>query len=332
MPPEVLKIDGSSHEGGGQIVRMAVALSAISGRTIEIHNIRANRRDPGLGNQHCAAVRAVAEACNADISGCRKGSTHMRFAPGDIRWRNIGIEIGTAGSIPLVLQAWLPVALTEGGSLTVSGGTEVMHSPTIDYVAHVFVPILLRFGASVDLEIIRRGYYPRGGGKVTMQVRSSKISPIILSQRTVPAACGICSCSSNLPDHVTDRQARSAGDLLSTTLGMTCPITIDRRTGDSTGSSCTVWSGTKGGSALGMRGLRAERVGEQAACLLLDAMKKPGDVDEYLSDQLLIYIARYQGRYSTHTRSMHALTMCWLLGLFGYKITGESGEMVTYSA
>jgi RNA 3'-terminal phosphate cyclase (ATP) len=299
---------------------------------IEITNIRANRQDPGLGNQHCAAVQAVAGTCDANISGCRKGSTHIRFTPGEIRPREIRIDIGTAGSIPLVLQAWIPVALREGGSIIVSGGTEVWHSPTIDYMAQVFIPVLCRFGASVDLGITRRGYYPRGGGNVTMQVSSSRLSPIILSEKDGRAACGICSCSSNLPDHVTSRQARSAEDVLGATLGMSCPTTIDRRTGESTGSSCTVWAGTKGGSSLGRRGLRAERVGEQAAYQLLDAMKKPGEVDEYLSDQLLIYIAQYQGRYSTHTRTMHALTMCWLLGLFGYRITGEGEGKVTYSA
>jgi RNA 3'-terminal phosphate cyclase (ATP) len=342
MSPETLNIDGAMDEGGGQIVRMAVALSAVTGKDVEISRIRAKRSVPGLASQHCAAVQAVARMCQAQVTGCERGSTRIGFCPGEIRKAGIVIEIGTAGSIPLVLQAWLPVALRKGGEITVTGGTEVRHSPTIDYLGQVFFPVLRSSGAAIQMEVLERGYYPRGGGRVRVRVDPSCLLPVTLDAlpepaedgggRETQAGCGICSCSSGLPDHVAERQAHRARAILDTDAGTRCTVRTDRRSGISTGSSCTAWKGAKGGQALGERGVPAETVGERAARELIHAIRCPGNVDVHMSDQLLLYIALYGGTYTTSVLTTHARTMCRLLEEFGYGISCTGTGMVTFSA
>jgi RNA 3'-terminal phosphate cyclase (ATP) len=313
----MITIDGSRLEGGGQLVRAAVALSALSGEGVEIHHIRARRKNPGLRSQHIAAVRAVAGTCGAECVGLELGSSTLRFVPDALRERRLQIDVGTAGSIPLVLQAWLPAALAAGGSISVSGGTEVAWSPTIDYVDHVFLPALRGAGAAVEVQILRRGYFPRGGGLVEAVVTPSDLSPI---RPSAEEPGGIMSCSSNLPAHVAERQADAAARRLFPATGE-LPVTLDRREERETGSSCTVWQAGKGACTLGRRGYPAERVGEDAANALLAELASPATVDEHLADQLILYLARYGGSFSTSSFSLHAATMCWLCGEFGFAVT-----------
>lgn len=288
----MLRIDGSQLEGGGQIVRAAVALSAVTGTPVEVVSIRKKRPRPGLANQHCAAVRAVALACEARVTGNVPGSARLSFIPGPIVCSDISVDVGTAGSIPLVLQAWLPVALEKGGSLQVQGGTEVQFSPTIDYFTEVFLPVLGPAGTGVQVDILRRGYYPTGGGVVRITVEPAAIPRITASG---VENRGIRSCSSGLPGHVADRQAASARDFLVKETGREYPVSISRFPGPGTGSSCTAWNGAKGSCALGRRGLAAERVGDTAAAGLVAELRSGGDVDLHLSDQLLLYLARGGG-------------------------------------
>jgi len=321
----MLEIDGSFGEGGGQVVRTAVALSALTGTPIRITKIRAGRPKPGLAAQHCTAVRAVALACGAEMTGCSTGSGTLVFEPGEIGRTAIALDVGTAGSIPLVLQAWLPVALVHGGSITVAGGTEVEKSPTIDYFTRVFVSLLRAHGAEIAVEVRGRGYYPAGGGVVHVAAGPSSIARI--DPARLPAERGIISCTQNLPDHVAERQAAAASAVLPD-----FPVTIDRRSGRSTGTSVTVWAGAKGSSALGRPGLPAERVGRTAAEGLLAALAAPGEVDEHLADQLLVYLALSGGRYTAPAASRHALTACRLLSQFGHEIAVSGTSPAVFSA
>jgi RNA 3'-terminal phosphate cyclase (ATP) len=326
----MLNIDGSFGEGGGQLVRNAVALSAITGEPITITRIRAARHNKGLAAQHIAAIKAVALACDAECRGVSPGSGTITFSPQDLKCREVSVAVGTAGSIPLVIQAWLSVALCTGGTLHITGGTEVMRSPTIDYLDHVLGFVLRSSGAEIDLDILKRGYFPEGGGEVTVRVEHKKIFPIV-PEDDKDHPCCIFSCSSNLPDHVTQRQASAADARLCSLPGGPCTVSLDRRAGPSTGSSCTVSKGAKGGIALGRRGLPAEEVGRNAANALLAEIKNPGIVDIHLSDQLLVPLALFGGSFSTSTLSSHAETVCWLLSRFGFDIKIRHGIPMEFS-
>lgn len=312
----MIRIDGGILEGGGQIVRTAVALAAVSGEAVAILNIRKNRSVPGLAAQHVAAVKAAAAISDATTSGVFVGSGEITFLPGRPERKDITIDIGTAGSIPLVLSAWLPLALRTGGSITITGGTEVRAAPTIDYCDRVFLEYLRSHGGRISVEILARGYYPEGGGIVRVLVEPSGIAPLGTGAFT---GSGIVSASSGLPDHVASRQAEAAasvaGDL---------PVHICRQEGPSVGSSCTVFSGGHGGSALGRRGLPAEAVGRMAAESFLQG--NSSDLDPHAADQLLPYLALYGGSYGTQELTSHAMTIISLLGHFGHSISVSRRE------
>jgi len=326
----MLTINGSYGEGGGQIVRNAVALSAITGEPVTIDRIRAGRDKPGLAAQHIGAVRAVMGTCDADVEGISAGSSTLTFVPEKLKLCTVTVDVGTAGSIPLVIQSWLSVALWAGGTLRVTGGTDVQKSPTIDYLNHVLANVLRSAGAEITMEILKRGYYPEGGGEVLIELKRRSLSPIE-PESIRDSGCGIVSSSSNLPPQVTERQASAAAELLMRE-GISCTIRRDRRTGSSTGSSITIWRGAKGGSALGRRGVPAEKIGGIAARAALDQFASPGIVDTYLSDQLLVPIALFGGTYTASHLTSHAETTLWLLEQFGYDVQFHQSSVAEFSA
>ena len=170
----MIDIDGSVGEGGGQILRTAFAMSAMTGKPVNIRNIRADRPKPGLASQHLTAIKAVTEICNGELEGAYKGSERVSFHPGNIEARDMELDIGTAGSISLVLQAILPVLARAHGesNIRIRGGTDVKWSPPVDHLRNTLLPIYKDFGIECELDVLKRGYYPKGGGEVHIGIRS----------------------------------------------------------------------------------------------------------------------------------------------------------------
>jgi RNA 3'-terminal phosphate cyclase (ATP) len=307
----MMEIDGSYGEGGGQIVRTAVALAAVTGNSIRITGIRQGRPKPGLAPQHARAILALAEICSAKVSGIEPGSSEITFEPGRIRGGDYRVDIGTAGSITLLVQCLLPAMMKADGpiALTVTGGTDVRWSPTIDYFKEVFLPALSEFGAQVRLDCRRRGYYPRGGGSVALRVTPENLKPAHLKLQKTEIVNGVSHCS-NLPEHVARRQADSATRALKGA-GYDAKVTLEVLKETSVGSGITLWSGHKGSSALGERGIRAEDVGKAAADEMIAELSSTATVDVHLADQLIPYLALVGGSYMVRQISKHASTNIW---------------------
>ena len=183
---EFFKIDGSHGEGGGQILRSAITLSCIMKTPIKIENIRHNRKNPGLSAQHLSAVKILSKICNAKVSGLEIGSKQIEFIPNDVENLSMIEDVGTAGSIPLILQVLIYAVSLSKKSLEISikGGTDVLWSPTMDYTRFVLSEALANFGIKYSIKIKKRGYYPKGGGIVNIKISPcNKINPILLTSK-----------------------------------------------------------------------------------------------------------------------------------------------------
>jgi len=319
----VVSIDGSIGEGGGQVLRTAVALSAITESALKVTNIRGGREPPGMKAQHVAAVRAVGELCGAELEGVEVGSTEMRFKPESLRGGTYEVDVGTAGSIALVLQAFLPPAISCGERVeaTVKGGTDVFKAPTITYLARVLLPVLRNMGANVTLEIQRRGFFPEGGGVVRVTVEpGASVKPLApTGPQPRPTIDGEIAVS-RLGQDITDRIRRAmVRRLQGQPLG---EMGVDLVEASGEGVSATLWAprrvGAIGGCDVGKRGYPAERLGETAATNIARALRADADVDEHLLDQVLIYCLMATGRssFSFESMSSHAQTVLAVAGEF----------------
>ncbi len=307
----LLEVDGSYGEGGGQILRSAVAISAILGRGVVIKNIRKGRPKPGLSIQHIKSIELAGKLCNATIEGLALGSTEVRFIPDAIAGGFHKIDIGTAGSITLVLQSVLPIACFAKSRVIfeVTGGTDVKWSPPYDYFKHVTLPALRLFGLDVTTTLIHRGFFPRGGGKAIITLNPSCIHGVDISLPSNGVITGI-SASSRLPPHVAKRQAEAAKEYLITKGLDVGNIELDVREESSTGSSITLYRGFLGASSLGERGIPAEKVGREAAKNLYEEIRTCAAVDEHLADQLVIFmgLATESSRVLASNISSHTST------------------------
>ena len=182
---DFLKINGGYGEGGGQIIRSAITLSCITKQPIHLENIRKNRKDKGLKPQHLTAIRILQKISKADVIGAEIGSTELKFIPGDVKNLELIEDVKTAGSISLILQVLIPVVSISQKklSLIIKGGTDVLWSPSMDYTQHVLKEAYSRIGIEFSIEIIKRGYYPKGNGEVKLEVYPSKIKSLTLSKK-----------------------------------------------------------------------------------------------------------------------------------------------------
>lgn len=332
----MLEIDGSYGEGGGQILRTAVALSVLTGKTVEIKNIRANRPNPGIKPQHYVAIESIKELCQAETKGLEIGSSHLEFSPGEIRGGSYKFDIGTAGSITLVFQACLLCAVKthEQIKIKVIGGTDVKWSPSWDYFEHVFLPLLKKMGLLVNSRLIRRGYYPKGGGEAELTIEpSAGIKPLKLDKKQEYSSVDGIIHIGNLPDHVSTRMKHAAIKTLVKN-NLESSITVDEVRSLSTGTGITLWSKSKdavlGSTVLGERGIPAEKIGETAAVELVNEIVLGVTLDVHAFDQVLPYMAvACESEVSScvvQNVSGHAGTNMWLVKQF-FDVDFESKQV-----
>jgi RNA 3'-terminal phosphate cyclase (ATP) len=310
-------------EGGGQIVRTTIALSALTGKEVKITKIRDKRPNPGLQAQHVIAARAVAAISGAETEGLLPGSRELVFKPGGHVAGCFSFNVGTAGSIPLILQAVMPSAAYAPAQVEfeLTGGTDVPWSPTIDYVRLVELPLLQLMGYRATLAVHRRGHYPKGGGRVTIVVDPPRaLKAVGLLERGGGATVeGISHCV-KLPSHVAQRQAAAAREKLSAS-GVrdvnialeTYPPAQDPHFAPGSGIALAmkfVNGPILGADSIGERGKPAERVGEETANSLLAEFESKAAVDSHMGDILIPYMAVAEGRSEIQVSAIttHTLT------------------------
>lgn len=323
--PEAVQIDGSYGEGGGQVIRTSVSLSALTGRPVEICNVRAGRAKPGLQPQHLTAVKAVAHICRAEVEGAAVGSQRLVFVPG---WQpqpgSYRFDIGTAGATTLVAQSLLlPLALSGHESkLDVVGGTHVPFAPTEEYLEMVYLPALARFGISVSCGCPSAGFYPKGGGELRMSIfPAESIQPIDLTERGGLLALKASIVTSQLPNHVGER---GAGAVEAFMRGIGRKVEIERRDMPSRGAGAAVVitadceNGLAGFSSIGKQGKPMEQVADEACRGFLDWWKSGASCDEHLADQLVLpaALAAGESRWTIPTVTEHLRTVVWVTRQF----------------
>ena len=322
----LISLDGSQGEGGGQIVRTALALSAVTGQGFEITRIRAGRTVPGLRPQHLAAVRAATLACGARVGGAFDGSPDLRFEPGPITAGDFRFEIATAGAVTLVLQTVLLPLATAGqpSRVEVTGGTHVPASPSFHYLDRHWRAVLSRLGVEMSLGLKRAGFYPPGGGEVGAEVRPwSRPASLSLETRGALVAVRGTSGSSRLTGDVAQRQRDAAQSMLWERRRMEAAWEVVDVPASSPGSFLLLEAVFEQGRAafglLGQRGLRAEVVGDRTARTLLKFLDGEGAVDPHLADQLGLPLALSGGggRVTTTEVTSHLETVAGVIAQFG---------------
>jgi RNA 3'-terminal phosphate cyclase (ATP) len=212
MAAGLLTIDGSQSEGGGQVLRSSLALSLVTGRPVVIEKIRAGRKKPGLMRQHLTAVLAAAEVGTAEVEGATLRSRRLVFRPGPVRSGDYVFRVGTAGSATLVLQTVLPALLVAKGqsNLTLEGGTHNPMAPPLDFLTESYLPLVNRLGPTVAAHLVRRGFYPAGGGQFAVYVRPApQLGRLDLIQRGQITAHRVRALVANLPRHIAERECRT---------------------------------------------------------------------------------------------------------------------------
>ena len=321
----MFEIDGSQKSGSGTILRLAVALAATTGESLHIFNIRQNRPQRGLKPQHLEAVLTAAKLCNAEIKGATLYSKELWFKPRDVRGGDFEAEIGTAGSIPMLLTTALPICALANGSVRLhvaKGGTDVSHSPTINYLRNVFLTALKQMGLDVAITVHKYGYYPKGMGEVTMTVKPpDALQPVKLNNfGKLRSVKGVSVCTFLADRKVAERQAKASHTYFSEK-GYTADIQVvnDQSNPFQKGSSIALWAETDTGAILGADAIgelkrTSEAVGVKAAEKLYAELSVKPTVDVHVADMLVPYMALAEGTSSFLTRevSEHLETNVWL--------------------
>ncbi len=328
-------IDGSRGEGGGQILRTATSLSSVLNVPVKVINIRKNRKNPGLRPQHLSGLLALKKITDAHVEGDSLDSQTVVFKPKTLRPVSMTVNIGTAGSVTLILQSiLLPLLFApEPSKVKIIGGTDVEMAPTVDYVKHVFLRFVKQVGGNVHLHIQKRGFYPAGGGSVLLEVKplTKPLQPVYLTELHNPDVYGKIVVA-GLPKDIVLREKKVITEKLQKE-GIDIAVEeehIPRYQVLSLGNSVTLWdeSNYVGGDAVGKKGVPAEVVAKTAVNKLIRPYKYNAPVDEFMGDQIIPYLALAEGTsvYRTSRLTMHTLTNLYVvkeLTGMSYKIDGS---------
>ena len=341
----MIPIDGAYGEGGGQVLRSALTLSAITGEAVRVEGVRAGRSNPGLAPQHLTAIRALAQTCGASVHGAALHSTRVEFVPGgppaageyrfDVAEAASG---GSAGAATLILQAMLlPLALAAGPSrVTASGGTHVPWSPSFHYFDRVYLPVLARLGLRVTARLDAWGFYPVGGGRLTCVVDGRGRPPAgleLLDRGPLTRVSGL-GVAANLPAHIAQRIADRARKVLSEAR-LPADVRPERVRALGPGAGAFLVAEyencSAGFGALGRKGKPSEQVAEEAALDLLAHHRSGQPVDMHLADQLLLPLALAEApsSFAACRVTPHLLTNAYVIEQFlpvAIQIDGEPGQ------
>lgn len=339
----MITIQGDMLEGGGQILRMSTALSALLGEPVKVVNVRGKRKPPGLARQHMTALKVLSALCDGYVEGLHLGSTEIVFNPGKLKAGSYRFDVGTAGSVTLILQAAMPVmAFTPGYTkLTLLGGTNNPLAPPVDYIERVLLPNLRLMGVKANLKLNRRGFYPKGGGEIEFSTEPiEKLKPITLDKLGEILEVRGLAYSCRLPEHIVNRMALSASEKLNTA-GL--KSVFEKEALQPSNPKCSLDPGCGliltvkhtygylGVDRLGAIGKRAELIGLEAAEELISLIKGGYPVDRHLCDQLILWASLADGvsRFRTVELTLHALTCIELSKIIlnaEFKIDGGLGK------
>ncbi|HWH88522.1 MAG TPA: RNA 3'-terminal phosphate cyclase [Pseudomonas sp.] len=330
MKQDVIELDGAI--GGGQVLRSALSLSMVTGQAFRMKQIRARRSRPGLLRQHLTAVAAAAEVCGAQVSGAHMGSQALSFEPGEIRAGDFQFAIGTAGSCTLVLQTLLPALIQapQASRVRISGGTHNPLAPPTDFLSRSWLPLLRRMGADVELDLVRHGFVPAGGGEVEVRVRPSSLTRLDLCDRGEAISRQAVALTAGLAATVAQRELSQVAKRLNWPAETMQQVMLDpaRGPGNVLLLEYAFEHVTEVFSAFGQVSLRAEKVADAAINQAADWLRSDAAVAEHLADQLLLPMALAGGgsfttpRMTDHLRSNMEVIQLFLPARFDCREEG----------
>lgn len=307
-------IDGSEGEGGGQVVRNACTLSLVTGQPFRVTNVRGGREKPGLMRQHVTAIEAACKIGDAECEGLTVGSSEVAFTPGRVRAGEYHFAVGTAGSTGLVLQTVLmPLCLAEGPSrLVLEGGTHNMLAPPFDFIVKSFLPIVRRMGPMVEARLVRHGFYPRGGGRIEIEITPAPLRPIDCVERGALVSRSATAIFAAIPFDVAERELKTASKLLPAWPAEAFAVRelpVDQGPGTILLIEAEFEHVTEIVSGFGKLGVSAERLASTAAHRMAGYLESDAFAGPYLADQLLLPIALAGGgAFTTVKPSQHSRT------------------------
>lgn len=326
----MIELDGNYGEGGGQIVRTALALSCLTKKPFKVTDIRKGRVPSGLKAQHLKCIEILKELTDAFVENDFLGSESITFAPRKAIIKNINADIGTAGSITLLLQSILPFLIFQKKRVKVkiTGGTDVPWSMPYDYFANVIIPQLRRF-ANIECNLLRRGYYPQGNGEIELSIKPKEFKSMdITAQGELVQIKGIASSSKSLENRdVAERMANASKHILTR---LNVPVNISPQYNETSSDGCgitlfaifsekgetTLNPKILGADIMGEKRKTSEEIGIEAAEKLLKEIESKAPVDEHTADNLIPFMAIAGGKIKVSNISKHTLTNVYVTEKF----------------